>query len=339
MNQKLPLTALTFSLILTMSTVTHAQGRERDRGKQEQKPPQRQQSPPRQQGPPQRQQNSANPPVHARREVVRNTNVPARRSEISDIRKTSVVRTTTQVRTQRTFTRTTQGRRYDNGTALRPATQVRERWQQNYFPKGHTYYPYYAARYNPTLDFISPFGFYYGVGAPYILRDQGFNHRPQFSYIEVSLYSGNAFQGYADPRQKNYFNQSNLGQQEPGLENAIDELREGFRRGNIDSLVTLTDPQGEVAIFLKGKYEYSMSSNDFLDLTRDALASTRTIQFDLTQLHKRGEGVYVVSGKHVYRDQDDRSRTVYVSYVLESLENQWTLTQMGTAPDRIQEWK
>lgn len=94
------------------------------------------------------------------------------------------------------------------------------------------------------------------------------------------------------------------GGREPGLLNAIDELHEAFRGGDIDSLVALTDPKTEIAIFLKGEYQYSMSSNDFLDLTRDALAAMRTLQFDLTRLHKRAAGVFVVSGKHVYRDQN-----------------------------------
>ena len=82
-----------------------------------------------------------------------------------------------------------------------------------------------------------------------------------------------------------------------------------------------------------------MNANDYLDLTRDALSSMKTLQFDLTLLHKRAEGVFVVSGKHVYWGQNGQPRTVYVSYVLESLRDQWTLTQVGTAPDRVQEWK
>jgi hypothetical protein len=130
-----------------------------------------------------------------------------------------------------------------------------------------------------------------------------------------------------------------LGEREPGLLNAIDELHEAFRGGNIDSLVALTDPNIEIAVFLQGKYAYSMPSSDFLDLARDAIASTKTIQFDLTVLHKRAEGVFVVSGKHVYQDSTRHSRSVYVSYVLEDVGGQWTLTQVGTAPDRIQEWK
>lgn len=215
---------------------------------------------------------------------------------------------------------------------------INQRSQHPYFPSGHAYYPFYSSQYDAQTDFISPYGHYYGVCAPYILSSHGFFQLPQYSYVETVVYNGSNFDRFYDSNKGNAFDQRDFGQQEPGLLNAISELHEAFRGGDIDSLVALTDPKTEIAIFLTGEYQYSMDSNDFLDLTRDAMAGMRTIQFDLTQLHKRATGVFVVSGKHVYRDPTGHSRTVYVSYVLESLGGQWTLTQVGTAPDRIQDW-
>ena len=295
------------------------------------------------------------PPQHARRDEVRTHDVPVRprntappmqqrpneRPRMGNTNQTSqttMLRGTSQTRMQRTFTRTTQGRHYDNGMTLRPAVTVRVNWQKPYFPRGHVYYPHYEQRYNPQRNFISPFGFYFGIVPAFISRDYGYDRRPDYSYVETITYNGNNFRGYTGTQDTNYFNDRGLGQREPGLLNAIDELHEAFRRGNIDALVALTDPSTEIAIYLKGQYEYSMEANDYLDLTRDALSSMKTLQFDLTLLHKRADGVFVVSGKHVYWGKNGQTRTVYVSYVLESLRDQWTLTQVGTAPDRVQEW-
>ena len=158
------------------------------------------------------------------------------------------------------------------------------------------------------------------------------------TYIEIPMYNGVNYNGYQNYNGDNYFNDTDLGRQEPGLLNAVDEIQEGFRNGNIDSLVALTDPNTDIAIYLNGQYSYSMPSNDYLDLARDAMDSTRTVQFNLTMLHKRSNGVFVVSGQHVYRDQNGRNRSVYVSYVLEDIQGMWTITQVGTTPDRLQNW-
>ncbi|MEP6755986.1 MAG: nuclear transport factor 2 family protein [Chthonomonadales bacterium] len=106
---------------------------------------------------------------------------------------------------------------------------------------------------------------------------------------------------------------------------------------NINTLAELVDPNVKISIFRKGKYEYSLNSNDYLDMTRDMLKSTETITIDLYRFHKRANGVMVISGKHVYLDRDNRERTVYVSFVMERIGGRWTLTQAGTAPDRIDE--
>lgn len=241
---------------------------------------------------------------------------------------------------QRKFTKTPNGRRYDNGLMLRKGHPVDQPWQHAYFPRGKFHYPYYSPSYASGTANISPFGFFFGVCAPFVSGDHCYHAPPEIVYVDIPVYSGDNCRGYGPIRpDENYLNRNDILDREPGLANAIDELRECFRGGNIDALVALTDPKIRIAIFLKGKYDYSLDANDFVDLTRDALQSTETISFDLTRIHERAAGVYVVSGKHVYKDHNGNSRTVYVSYVVEDIGSEWTLTQVGTAPDRIQEWK
>ena len=202
---------------------------------------------------------------------------------------------------------------------LRKGVRVHEEWQRPYFPRGNYHYPYYSPSYASVSVFISPFGFYYGVCAPFILRAHCHHLPPVEVYVDIPLYIGGNCRGYAAiSRDDNYLKRDYLSEREPGLASAVDELREAFGRGNIDSLVALTDPNIKIAVFLKGKYEYSLHASDFVDLTRDALQSTETIAFDLTRIHERAAGVYVVSGEHTYVEHDGSSRKVYVSYVLES---------------------
>jgi hypothetical protein len=66
-------------------------------------------------------------------------------------------------------------------------------------------------------------------------------------------------------------------------------------------------------------------------------SSTETLQFDLERIRRRSTDVYVVSGKQVYLNRDNKRRTVFLSFVLERVHGRWTVTQVGTAPDRIEE--
>lgn len=250
------------------------------------------------------------------------------------------VRETPQGRTQRAFTRTSQGRRYDNGIQLRRGTPVQADWQHRYFKRGRFHYPYYAPTYNEAAAVISPFAFYYGVCSPFLARAHCYTAPPPAVYIDVPVYAGDTCQGYAPINSDdNFLDLDALREREPGLANAVDELNEAFGRGDIDALVALIDPNTKIAIFERGQYQYSLAPDDFVDMTRDALQSIQTTAFDLTRIHERAAGVYAVSGEHVYQDASGHTRTVYVSYVLEATDDTWTLTQVGTAPDQIQGWQ
>lgn len=240
---------------------------------------------------------------------------------------------------ERNFTRTQEGRRYDNGVQLRTGRAVDQDWQRPYFPKGRYHFPYYSPSYVSASVFISPFGFFFGVNAPFISRDHCYRIPSVVVYVDIPIYDGDVCRGFTPISDENYLNRGDLLDREPGLANAVEELRECFRGGNIDALVALTDPNIKIAIFLRGQYSYSLDPNDFVDLTRDALQSTETVEFDLTRIHRRADGVFVVSGEHVYRNRDGQIRRVYVSYVVEDLHAVWTLTEVETAPDRVQQWR
>jgi hypothetical protein len=241
------------------------------------------------------------------------------------------------------FTRSQEGRYYNNGVLLRRGYYSPYREIGHYYP-GYVFYPYYYPTYDASVVYLSPYSFYFGVCAPYIYRRHTFYSCPSTIWIDVPVYVNDEYHGWDDDRRSGddyYLNRSGYydpdAVSDPTLRDAVDDIRDAFRYGSIEHLVNLVDPQIKIAVFLKGKYDYSMATNDYLDLTRDAMRNMDTIEFDITRLRKRAMGVYVASGKHVYRDSEGRERTVYVSFVLEKLRDHWTITQVGTSPDRIQE--
>jgi hypothetical protein len=242
------------------------------------------------------------------------------------------------------FTRSQEGRYYNNGVTLRHGYYTPYREVERYYPR-YSYYPYYYPTFVASASYYSPYGFYFGVCAPYIARQHAYYAYPTTVWIDVPVYVNNVYSGWDDDRKyrddyylnraEDLYDPDNIA--DTSLRDALDDIHDAFRYGSIEHLVNLVDPQVKVAIFLKGKYEYSMPSNDYLDMTRDAMRYMDTIQFDFTRLRKRAMNVYVVSGKHVYKNSNDETRAVYVSFVLEKLKDRWTITQLGTSPDQIQE--
>ncbi len=237
------------------------------------------------------------------------------------------------------FTRSAEGRRYNSGIVLREGYRISNPRLTHYFSHGYSYFPYYCPTYDASLVLYSPYSYYYGCYPSYIYRHRTFYRRPALIYIEIPVYAGNDCRGYDNDLDDYYLNRSHydLDERDRDLRQATDALREAFRYNSIEPLVEITDPGVRIAIFRKGNYEYSVEPNDFLDMTRDAMRATDTISFALYRFKRRAAGVYVISGKHIYRNREGERRTVYVSYVVERLNSRWVLTQVGTAPDRIQE--
>ena len=140
---------------------------------------------------------------------------------------------------QREFTRTPAGRVYDNGLPLRKGIQVSASWQKHYFPKGHYHFPYYRNAFVRGQTFRSPFGFFFGDCVPYISMSECRVYPPAVVFVDIPVFNGVQCTGFDDAGDQNLFNNPNLNQEQPGLQNAIDALTEAFQGGNIDELVRL----------------------------------------------------------------------------------------------------
>jgi hypothetical protein len=49
------------------------------------------------------------------------------------------------------------------------------------------------------------------------------------------------------------------------------------------------------------------------------------------------KNTFSITGQHVYRDKEGNPRTVIISYVLEKQGDKVFITQVGIAPDRIED--
>jgi hypothetical protein len=63
----------------------------------------------------------------------------------------------------------------------------------------------------------------------------------------------------------------------------------------------LRDADTKISVLMKKQYAYSIASDDFADITRDAIHRLDTISFKFTRLRKADDGDVTAYGVHVYR--------------------------------------
>ena len=209
------------------------------------------------------------------------------------------------------------------------------RWNSNWFNYERCHYASYRNRFVSGQCYISPFAYYYGVCPPFITTVSCAYVPPRVVYVDVPVYQDNYYTGWQNSGDQNFLNDPYLDEAEPGLSNAIDELTSTFRDGNADALKFLLDPNTKIAVYQRGQYKYSISANDYLNLTQDAVESVRTTQFRIDDLHQVAPHTFSVSAKQVYRDRNGDDRTMYLSFVLEDQYGRWTITQVGTSPEEF----
>ncbi len=236
------------------------------------------------------------------------------------------------------FGRTTEGRRFDNGIALRQARYFEDAHYRRYFPHGYSYYPYYCPTFEFGVVYYSPYSYYVGTVPLYIYRHHCHVMAPPVVYISIPIYRDSYWSGWADDGDYYLYDDGyryDSAYREGGLNSAIDAIEDAFRHDDVVPLVDLTDPSVDISVFRRGKYEYSMEAGDYLDMTRDAMRAIQTVSFKIERVRRRSDDVWSLAGRHVYKDNDGDRRTVYVSYVLERIHGRWTITQVGTTPDRL----
>ena len=226
------------------------------------------------------------------------------------------------------FTRSGEGRRFDNGVTLRRSVPLSDRRLDTYFPSRTHSYPYYRPTRAAGEVVISPFGIYASVFPEFIDRGHVFFRRPSRVLIDIFIPFGKRDDYYLDRR-----NDDTRWRNDPEVKRSVYDIEDAWRNEDIALLAPLTDPQTRIAIFSRGQYDYSIDANDYLDMTRDFMRSVQTTGFDAYRVNYRS-GAYQILAKHTYRDRDGRARTAYLTIALERIADRWTITQIDSSPDR-----
>lgn len=234
------------------------------------------------------------------------------------------------------FTHSDEGRRFDNGVTLRRGATYTDHRFDAYFPHRTYSYPHYAVGRDAGRVVISPFSFYVGIFPPYIERSAVIIAAPRRVFIDVPIYARGEYRTYGEGRDDYYLNhrEDDRWRDNADLKRAVYDMEDAFRNDDIALLAPLTDPSANISVFARGRYEYSLNPNDYLDMTRDFLRNARTTGFTAYRVHPRANGVYQVFAKHSYQDQSGVSRAVYLCIVLERVNDRWTITQVDTSPAR-----
>jgi hypothetical protein len=241
-----------------------------------------------------------------------------------------------------------------------------------YFPHSVAYYPNYNANYAYGLTAASPY-YYYATFPPYIGADSIYSEPPQYDYVPYPVYTQDGqYSGERPDDVENYYlNQNPPSQSQPNqnpatqnsdaapkqpqesqgsyrigettarkdtvIDGAVSDLNAAWQNGDVQALSKHIRQKARIAVYLRGKYQYSLDAGDYLDMTRDAFHATKTVSFKLDNVERKENGVYTVSGHHTYTDQKGKDHTVLVSYVLEKTGDEYYITQVGTSPEKLEE--
>jgi hypothetical protein len=181
-------------------------------------------------------------------------------------------------------------------------------------------YGFYVRVYQPYYTCPSVYVFYPTMPAYISTERVVVIERPVF--IEVPVFS------YRD----SYYLERTLPAR---LDVAIGDIQRAWRYSSPDLIRRHLRFDMYVAVYLSGKYAYSIPAEDYFTMTVDAMRNTRTVRFAFDEIRKRTNDAYVLYGQHVYEDEDRQVRTTYISYTLERMGSEWYITEVGSSPEPI----
>lgn len=221
-------------------------------------------------------------------------------------------------------------------------------WGGSFFPGDWAYYPLYYPAFESGITVSSLYSNYAGNTPQWISVNGIYFMPPPIVYLPQPIYAQSGeYSGWTtDDADSYYLNQNrdeNGKKIETGatidraLENAMGDIKQAWENRNIALLSKHVKSADKIAVHLRGKYQYSLDSGDYIDMTKDAFRTTKTVSFDLGNPTRKEKGIALATGRHIYIDKNGNQRTVFLSYLFEKTENIYYITQVGTAPDRTGE--
>lgn len=225
-----------------------------------------------------------------------------------------------------------------------------------YDPYGYPpdpYYPYPEPRYPaPARDrsglaarYDSPY--YYCddmAGGQYVSGSTVLIQKPKRLYTPTPVYKDGHLDHWRDLGADDYMADRNADKQnyrvgeqagaDRALQAAVSDIQASWRKGDVEPLSRHVRKDTPIAVVLRGKYLYSLEAGDFLGVTEAALASTNKPTFLVDHLHRRADGIFALTGRHLFTDNRGNERTIFFTYVLQEVEGDYTIIQIAAADDR-----
>ncbi|MFI5385449.1 MAG: hypothetical protein ACHQ50_04935 [Fimbriimonadales bacterium] len=167
-------------------------------------------------------------------------------------------------------------------------------WCDDYF-----WYPYYAFDPWGSRCCISPW-YYYPMLPPYVAWD-----RCRFYNMAAwSAWQGDYYQWRRPAYYGNYDVWGHAGASE--IDYAIDDIVNAFERADRRAAGRLISTESDVAIYVDGKYSYTLNANDFYDMFLDATQNTKTKRYSIIRTEtghdEANRDIVRVTARHEYED-------------------------------------
>lgn len=202
-------------------------------------------------------------------------------------------------------------------------THYNRGWRDDNF-----YFPYYT--FNPfgNACVVSPF-----YGYSFVPGYIGYSNVTIISSYQSPWYWQNGVvynwdQGY---RNGTYYN--NDRRSDRAARDSVDDLRDGFLRGEPRYLSRLIGRDGQVAILRDGRYDYSVSVAEFDDLLRDLATNSRTQSYVIEDSRVFNDQVRLVA-RHTYIDPWGQTQTMFHHILLQPDRGEYVIREFGTSPSR-----
>lgn len=120
------------------------------------------------------------------------------------------------------------------------------------------------------------------------------------------------------------------------LDNALMEIRDAWMTGKYELIDKHLDSSRTIAVFLDGTYDYSVTASDYADMTCDAIEEIQTVSFMWEDIKQRADSDYTAFGKHIFRNVLGDMQTVYVSYTLQKMGQDYVIIEVGASNSPLQ---
>ena len=185
-----------------------------------------------------------------------------------------------------------------------------------YYYSSRNYRPYRYGYW--TFDYHSDFS-----------RKSCYYHYGFLPYIQITRI-------YETPRpSRHYYDSTYTTYDKVALDRALEDIKYSWESGRFDLLERHVRSYSTIAVALDGRYDYSISGEDYLEMTHDALEDIQTVDFVWEKIRDHNDGSLTAYARHTYYDSSRYDKVVFTSYELERFDGNYIITEVDSSLQRL----